>query len=270
MINPIVLHIMILMFCNISQSKESNNKIPFQIGERVSYSVYYNWGPIWMRAANVDFSIQSEIYKTKPIFKFISTGSSIPSYDWFFYVRDTFISYSEKNNLHSYYYFQNSWEGSVKLKNTLQFDRFSNTITARLESSKKATVDTIFDYKPETRDLLNAVYYCRTINFDSLKINQTMPIKTVFDDSIYNLYIRFMGKEVITLKNGRKFNTVKIRAKLIAGTIFTGGEDLEIWISDDPCRVPIKVVAKILIGKVQAFVNETENLKYPLSSEIRE
>ena len=270
MINPIVFHILISTLCILLQNKEPENKIPFQFGERVSYSVYYNWGPIWMSAANVDFNIQSEIYHNRPVFKFISTGSSIPSYDWFFFVRDTFISYSDIYNLNSYYYFQNSWEGSVKIKNKLQFNRVSNTITARLESSKKTAVDTIFDYKPETRDLLNAVYYCRTINFDSLKINQTMPIKTVFDDSIYNLFIRYMGKEVITLKNGRKFNTVKIRAKLIAGSIFSGGEDLEIWISDDPSRVPIKVVAKILIGNVKAFINETENLKYPLSSEIRE
>lgn len=268
MINLLALNLILSTFCILLQNNNSTGKIPFEIGEKVSYSVFYNWGMLWLSAANVDFKIESEKYENKDVLKFISTGTSLPSYDWFFPVRDTFISFTDAYNLKSYYFIQNTSEGSLRIKNQLIFDYNSNQIIANLFSSKKGKSKKIFDLKPKSHDLLNAVYYCRTFEYDTLKLNQTIPIKTVVDDSIYNLYVRYTGKEIITLKNGRQFKTVRLRAKLIDGTIFSGGEDLIVWISDDKARIPIKVVAKILVGEIKAFVNEIENLKYPLTSEI--
>ncbi|HSH53034.1 MAG TPA: DUF3108 domain-containing protein, partial [Bacteroidales bacterium] len=82
--------------------------------------------------------------------------------------------------------------------------------------------------------------------------------------------VRFLGREVIKLHNKQKFKTIKFSALLVEGTIFKGGEDLLIWVTDDLNRIPVLIEAKILIGSVKATLLSTENLKFPLDSEITE
>ena len=55
---------------------------------------------------------------------------------------------------------------------------------------------------------------------------------------------------------------------LVEGTIFKGGEDLFVWVTDDMNKIPILVEAKILVGSVKAVLSGMEGLKYPVTSRI--
>ncbi len=261
-----------LFLCStlFSNQVEPPESVPFQDGERATYVVYYNWGFVWMTAANVEFLVKKEKYQDKAVFRLFSSGMSLSSYDWFFPVRDTFISYVDTFTLYPHFFHHNTSEGSYKVNNKLFFDYEKKVISAQLYNNEKGSSTKKIPFLKHPYDVLSAVYYCRTINFDQLKPGQTVPIPTVIDDSVYNLFVRFKGREIITTKDGRKFRTVKVSAKLIEGTIFKGGEDLLVWISDDKARVPIMVDAKILIGSVKAYLNTTQNLKFPILSEIKE
>jgi len=46
----------------------------------------------------------------------------------------------------------------------------------------------------------------------------------------------------------------------VAGTIFKGGEDLVVWVTDDNYRIPVLVEAKILVGSVKAVLVGAEGL----------
>lgn len=269
----VALHLFIaLVYCStlFFNANEPTDRVPFRDGERVTYVVYYNWGFVWLTAANVEFSITKDKYQDKTVFRLFSSGTSLPSYDWFFPVRDTFISYADTFNLFPHFFHHNTSEGSYNVNNKLFFDYEKNTITAQLYNNQKGKAIKIIPNDKPAFDVLSAVYHCRKINFDQLKPGQTVPISTVIDDSVYNLFVRFKGREIVTTKDGRKFKTIKLSAKLIEGTIFKGGEDLLVWISDDKARVPIMVDAKILIGSVKAYLNTTEKLKFPILSEIKE
>jgi len=74
---------------------------------------------------------------------------------------------------------------------------------------------------------------------------------------------------LLTTHDNRQFKTIKFSVLLIEGTIFKKGEDLYVWVTDDFNRIPVLVDAKILIGSVKATLVSAENLKFPLSSEIK-
>ncbi|MCB9002637.1 MAG: DUF3108 domain-containing protein [Bacteroidales bacterium] len=107
--------------------------------------------------------------------------------------------------------------------------------------------------------VLSAVYHFRQIDFTKYSIGEKIPINIAIDNDIYPLYIRYMGKEIITLKNGETYKTLKFKIKLVEGTIFTGGEDMTIWVTDNNLRIPVLVEAKILIGSVKAILNNYSN-----------
>jgi hypothetical protein len=153
--------------------------------------------------------------------------------------------------------------------NRFTFDYEDSLIYSQTENSDKSYSEDTLKLIQKLYDVISGVYYVRNIDFDKYEINDTIPIRMIIDNEIFELYIRYLGKEILKTHNKQIFNTIKFSALLIEGTIFRGGEDLYVWVSDDLNRIPILVEAKILIGSVKATLRSTENLKFPLSSEIK-
>lgn len=241
----------------------------FNAGEKISYDAAYNWGFIWINAGNVQFEVNETKYAENEVYHFNSYGSSIQSYDWLFKVRDYFQSYARKEDLAPLFFDRNTYEGGHIVHNRFTFDYKEQLIYSQTENSKKPYAEDTLELQQNIYDVISGVYYIRNLDFDKYEINDTIPIRMIIDNEIFDLYIRYLGKEIIKTHNKQKFNTIKFSALLIEGTIFSGGEDLFVWVSDDMNRIPILVEAKILIGSVKATIRETENLKFPLSSEIK-
>jgi hypothetical protein len=60
------------------------------------------------------------------------------------------------------------------------------------------------------------------------------------DNEVFNMYIRYLGKETIKTKYG-KFNAIKFKPLLIKGTIFEGGEQMTVWVTDDANHIPVRI-----------------------------
>lgn len=263
---------LIFLFILISSVKAQNlvEQYPvFKSGERITYNAVYNWGFIWIKAGFVEFKVNESKYKGEDAYHFNSYGTSIPSYDWLFKVRDYFQSYVRKDDLAPLFFDRNTYEGGYSVHNRFSFDYQDSLIYTKTENSDKLYTEDTLKLPQKIKDVVSGVYYIRNIDFDKYEVNDTIPIQMIIDNEIFNLYIRYLGKEVLKTHDKRKFNTIKFSALLIEGTIFNGGENLFIWVSDDLNRIPILVEAKILIGSVKATLLDTENLKFPLSSEIK-
>lgn len=85
------------------------------------------------------------------------------------------------------------------------------------------------------------------------------------DNELYEMYIRYLGKETIKTKYG-KFRAVKFKPLLIKGTIFEGGEKMTVWVSDDRNHVPVRIESPISVGSVKIDMISYRNLRYPLTS----
>ncbi|MDP4255527.1 MAG: DUF3108 domain-containing protein, partial [Bacteroidota bacterium] len=107
--------------------------------------------------------------------------------------------------------------------------------------------------------------YARNIDFSRMHPNDTIPFDMFLDRQVYHLYIRYLGKETIRTKYA-KFRCIKFRPLLIKGTIFEGGEKMNVWVSDDPNPIALRVESPISVGSVVVDMINYRNLRYPLSS----
>ena len=80
---------------------------------------------------------------------------------------------------------------------------------------------------------MSSIYYARNINFDKYSPGDKIPFNMFLDDEVYQLYIRYLGKETVKTRYG-KFKAIKLKPLLIKEAIFEGGEKMTVWISDDP------------------------------------
>jgi hypothetical protein len=232
----------------------------FKIGEKITYQAYYNWGFIWIHAGDVEFSVKAATYQSKEVYHLSTFGASKKSYDWIYKVRDTFQTYVDKEIFQPLWFERKTLEGSYKAYENYIFQPAQSRIFSATENSDRLFARDTIVVKPCTLDVLTAVYTCRSLNFANLKINQKIPITMIIDSKVYPLYIRYLGKENIETKNKQKFRCIKFSVLLVEGTIFKGGEDMFIWVTDDDNRIPVLVQAKILIGSVKAYLNTATGL----------
>lgn len=260
--------ILFLLFISKVSSQCADGKYSFQPGEIISYSAVYNWGFIWVNAGTVDFIVEENKNEDDSTFLFKGIAKSLKSYDWFFKVRDYFYSEVDCQTFYPIWFERNTSEGGYEVLNKYSFDYTTNRIYSDTQNSDKPrTLDTLAIEKT-THDVLSGVYQVRNIDFSKYNINDTIPVRMIIDNEIFNLYVRYLGKEILKTRDNRKFRTLKFSALLVEGTIFKGGEDLFVWVTDDKNKIPVLVEAKILVGSIKALLVNTANLKYPMEAEI--
>jgi len=258
-----------LNFSNTELYAQCTTNNAFKAGEVIRYDISYQWGIIWVEAGDVFFSVQKANFAGGDVFHFYSYGKTKPFWDGMFKVRDEYQSYTDAKTFEPYYSTRKTLEGNFWANDKTTFDYSTNKIYANTNNAERKKKTDTLQMKPCTLDLLTAIYYARNIDFTKLSKKQTFPFTVVIDNGIFELYGRYLGQEELILPNKKKFKTLKFSALLIEGTIFKGGEDMTVWVSDDPNHVPLLVDAKILIGSVKAYMTSYSGLKYPLSSEIK-
>ncbi len=241
----------------------------FKAGELVKYHAYYNWGFIWINAGQVDFSVDATTINTQPGYHLKAHGATYNSYDFLFKVRDTFETKVDTLHLEPFEFKRITNEGSYHANYHYNFDHNKRLINATIQKEKAPRRDTILPWKDCSFDLLTMVYKARNIDYSRYRVNEKIPISMVVDGEIHDIYIRYLGKETIKNRDGRRFNCLKFSPLLVEGTIFKSGEDMTVWVTDDANRIPIIVEAKILIGSVKAVFVDAINTRHPITAEVK-
>ena len=239
-------------FCGLTNKTISN-------GEKLNFKVYYNLSAVWVAAGEANFTTSLEKLNGRQVFHITGDGVTYKSYDWIFRVRDKYETFIDTETMLPQRFIRNVDEGGYKIHNDVIFDQVKHQAKS---GSKTFTVPAC------VQDVLSAIYYARNIDYGKYKPGAKIPFSMFLDNEVYNLYIRYQGKEKITTKYGT-FNAIKISPLLIKGTIFEGGEKMTIWISDDENHIPLRINSPILVGSIKVDMMGYANLKYPLKSLLK-
>jgi hypothetical protein len=230
----------------------------FSSGETISFTVFYSVAGIYVNAGNATFTLNLDNLNGKPAYHITGVGKSNSSYDWIFKVRDKYESYIDTNNLQPMKFIRNIDEGGYKKYENITFNQQTNTAISTAG---------VFKVPSCVQDVLSSIYYARNIDFNKYKPGDKIPFSMFLDNEIYNLYIRYLGKETVKTKYG-KFNAIKFKPLLVKGTLFQGGENMNVWVSDDPNHIPLRIESPIVVGSVKADMMGYSNLRYPLTSRL--
>ncbi len=225
-------------------------------GESINYHVYYTFAGIYVYGGDATFSIRLHSYANKPAYYIRGEGKTNSFFDGFFKVRDRYESFIDTSNLQPYKFIRNIEEGGFKKSETVQFNHAAASATTNTGVYKVPTC---------IQDVLSAIYYTRNIDFSKYKPGDKIPFAMFIDDKVYGLYIRYLGKETIKTRYG-KFKAVRFKPLLIEGTIFKGGEKMEVWVTDDANRIPVRIESPISVGSVKVDMMGYHGLRHPLTS----
>jgi hypothetical protein len=238
-------------FCSIR-----NNS--FSSGENISLVVFYNALGIHVNAGTANFTVTTERLNNKPVYHIVGTGVTNSKYDWIFKVRDRYETFIDTSNLLPYKFIRNVDEGGYKKYENITFNQNANTALS---------TQGVYKVPSCIQDVVSSMYYSRNIDFNKYKPGDKIPFTIFLDNEVYNMYIRYQGKQTIKTRYG-KFRAIVFKPLLVKGTLFEGGEKMTVYVSDDANKLPLRIESPLLVGSVKVDLMSYQNLRFPLTSLI--
>ena len=249
----ILLLILCLSFFNIpaSYGQKPQRPPPFQIGEKLSFSLRWNFVKAGSAHAEV---LPPTVITGVHVNHFLLTARTTPFIDMIYKVRDRIDSYTDLNITHSLFYAKKQREGHYKRDVAVRFNYKKQL--AHYEASRGKRLETIIH--PGTFDPLATCYYFRMQDLAIGKILQA-PISDGKRCVIGQAEV--IGRETIRVPAGR-FDSFLILPEIKhLGGVFKRSEaaTLHIWISADHRHLPVQVKSKVKVGNFLAVLTEIES-----------
>lgn len=249
---------------------KDKTQLAFKSGETLYFTMHYNWGIINSDVGSATVVLDSTSYNGIPVYHTSVKGRTTPLYDFFFKVREDFQSWFTVNELRPMKFTRNTLEGKYRATNTY-FYRWNlpePVISANVFSTSRGQRQLDIPLDECTYDLPSLFYLARNLDLSFISPGVKYPMTFAIDDEVFDVYFIFLGREEKYIKGLGTFKTMKFAAKLLAGEVFIGEEDMLIWISDDNNRIPVFFEAAILVGTASGRLTGYSGLKYPLKSFI--
>jgi hypothetical protein len=269
----IILFVIFVFFSNTYADdtvKTSYRKIEqnaFKLGERLSYDIRYGF----VVAGNAVLEIESEpkVINGRNCYSINLSVNSNSSFEWVYKFQERYQCFMDMEGIFPWRYYQRIREGKdYKRDFEAIFDHDSlkvRTFTGEFDPKKFEGEFTIPKY---VQDAISAAYYCRTLDYSQMNVNDNITISSFYKDVVYPLKIVFLGRETIEVPAG-EIKCMKFQPLVKEGVLSSKAEDIVVWVSDDERKVPVKISISIIIGSVNVVLTEYQNLAGPLTAKIK-
>lgn len=226
----------------------------FKKGEKLEFIVHY--GIVNAGTATVEIEKENFYINGKRATKITGIGKSQGAFDWFFKVRDSYVTYMNTETLAPYRFVRHVDEGGFVFDQEYNFNHQENIVT----TEKKDTVTV----PNGIQDLVSAYYYARSIDFEKYKIGDVIAFKAFVDGKVEPIRIRYLGKETVSIRTG-KYRCYKFQPLVQKGRVFDDPTDVTAYISDDKNKIPVLIEAKVIVGSVKLELTKATNLAHSLA-----
>lgn len=252
----ILLYVVIIFSAFAGQSQTAYRKVTnesFKRGEKLTYRIHY--GFIDAAIATIEITDENKKFADRNTLHVVGIGRSKGSFDFFFKIRDRYETYIDEEALIPWFFGRRVDEGGYKMSQDYVF--FHN-------QKKMSANGKMIDIWQNAQDMLSGFYLARTMDLGNAKEGQLFSVPTVVDGAMYNLQIKYKGRETIKSPWG-KIRCLKFVPVLQKGRIFKHEEDMVVWLSDDKNHIPIRAKADILFGSLKMDLIEYKGISHPFS-----
>jgi len=271
--------------------------LPFKGGEKLTVVVHYKLG---FSADIAEFTLSANYVEKDivPYYHIVLNASTYKGYDTFYKVRDLYEAKFSASDLSPIYFHRDVHEGKYWAKTYYDWRDNGKTLHAVVDKRNRPHRDTLYHYDQGVRDIVNLVYYVRSLDMKALQKSDKNFLMGM-DKDILNVRFHYCGKEVKKVSGLGTFNTVKISIAMYPVTKgaeeelsanadatlinidmkksgksadspdFYGDDKVFVWLTDDSNRLPVYFSVDALVGSLNGRISEYSGLKYPVTSKIK-
>ena len=239
--------------------------IALKHGEEISHEVFYHWNFIWMGAGESKATLKE---KNNQLIASV-VGKTYESYDWFYKIRDYYETTLDKNTLLPTTCLRSVKEGKYTLYDKVDFDQKNRVVKSLRGKKKEIATKREYNVDDCMHDLVSMIYYFRNIDFKKNGKGKKYPMKIFIDRKVWNLELKYEGRENVSIKGKGKYKALKLSTKMTEGDLFDEDSYITLWVSDDKNKVPLLVNLELTIGSIKVVLKDYKNLRHSMSSKIK-
>ncbi|MEL7145119.1 MAG: DUF3108 domain-containing protein [Bacteroidota bacterium] len=251
--------IIITGFCIFFLSASTLAQISTYTGEELNYKISYSIFTIGKASVKVEDRQEKE-----EEYKIVARGETTGLVGVFSKIRDEWGAYVNKQSLAPSHAYRRIREGKYKRDEDVDFDSTKIVLNEWSFRAGKYKDPVYYDAPNRVFEFLSGMLYVRSLDLRNFEPGQRVAFKAFFEGKFYDFQVEYKGKERIRTKIG-KINAIKLVPIMPNNSIFDGEDSVEIWVSDDENKVPLKVEADMFIGSAGCSITSAKNLKYPLN-----
>ncbi|MEM9327380.1 MAG: DUF3108 domain-containing protein [Bacteroidota bacterium] len=241
---------------------DPNEDRPFSDREELYFKIHFGWftigkGSVKLRNEALDvaedtYSVEAEgrtvgllgiFANLEDRFTAKIDGSSLKPIEATRSIKDGRYWRNQKNR----FYFEDTAAVHIKIED--------------LRDESKST-ERLIGIGDSTFDILSSYLYLRSIDWASKQVADSVMIGTFYGKKIYDFGVEYAGTEKIRFK-GEKFLTHKLYVLFPNSTVFPEDRPVTVWVTADENQLPLKISARLGIGKATVELSRYENLRSP-------
>lgn len=232
----------------------------FGRGEELQYRVHYGIINAGVATMKVDEDIH--YVNGRPCYKIDVYGKTVGVFDFFTKIRDNWGAYVDTAAILPQQGYRNIEEGRYRKYEVSTFDHRNDTVEMSWldNETKKVKERKQFEVPNEVLDLVSGYYYLRTLDFSRYKVGDVISIDAFFDEEVYDFKIRYTDKQKLKTAVG-EINSIVLTPIIPKNKLFNGENAIQVWISDDSNRIPLKIKANMFVGAVEIDITGYSNTR---------
>ncbi len=235
-----------LLLCASTALPEQTRPV---LPEHEELSFVLRWGIV--TGGHATLSIQGiEMYQGKPAYHLTSYAHSTGVVDTLYQVEDHSDAWVDTGTLVTFRYQKIVKEGKYHLQEGADFDPASGHFYQQsYRFDKKRCELREGPLPPDTRDVFGSLYYLRTL---PMEVGQTYTINVLSGDKLWPMVVKVKKREKVKVRAG-KFDCFLVEPALKQPGIFVAkGKKVEVWLTADDRRMPVRMRSEVAIGHVAA------------------
>ena len=250
--------------------QEGSGQNAFQSGEQLEYSLYYNWGFVWVKAGSATLSIKKASYGSGAAYRTRLLMRGSKKADGYFVLRDTLTSYVSVDKLQPLYYAKRDIEGKKRKLREVWCSYQGTNCRARQQYTHSSGSIT---KKDETRsqqiyDMLSIMLKAR--NFNTAKWQKGKRIDFLMTDGngVSKQTLIYRGKTNVKMRDGKAM----YRCLQLSFVEEADGEQNEVitfFVTDDTNHLPVRLDMYLKFGSAKVYLTGCSGLKSPIGAQIK-
>lgn len=239
----------------------------FQSGEKLEYSLHFNWKFIWINAGSATLTTQSDTWQNgKPCFRSHLITHTSKRLDRFFAMRDT-LEAIVSPSLVPYYYRKAANEGGKYYVDQVWYDYQGGKTTLRQRYLNRHGVarDTSNVSAECVYDMLSMMLNARSYDADRFKVGEKLVFPMADGRKIEPTTLVYRGKKNFTMDG----SDVTYRCLVFSFVEYEKKKEKEIitfYITDDDNHMPVRLDMFLKFGIAKAFLSKASGLRNPSTS----
>ena len=228
----------------------------FSSGELLEYKLYYGF----LNASYASLELRKEELNNNIVYRATAIGKTTGLARLFFKVDDLYETFFPLDKVKPIKSIRDIYEGGYVRKAETFYD--DNNKTATL-INKITDESKIINLENDYQDIVSTFYFLRKhLDISKLKEGDLIGVNIFFDQRNYPFKMKFLGVENLKTKFGL-IECMKLNPYMEAGRVFRSNKGLELWVTNDKNRIPIKVRANLRVGTIVAELTSFRGITNP-------